>query len=146
MFRYFWPFCFALILVGNIYCQEKVIVSISHAGDDYVGNRLRFRIKEILLRSPAYEYNDKSDIVISLISMDSNCSGEGNSSFVTVTFSKLTTVQESYMGEIQPLKIAELLIGTPSLYLVGSNRIQDIAETIVSQFDEAFERFSQDKF
>ena len=120
---------------------QKVQVSVSQAGDDIVGSRLAFAVREEIRRSAAYELTDvsKSLFNISLVSLDLAVSGETkgvrSSAAMNVTMMNLLPFKKSDPQTWYPIHIDAFLL------TVGSSRVDEQAKSIVADFDAAVEKF-----
>lgn len=113
------------------YSQEnpKFAVEVEHTGNDIVGGRLAFAVKEGIRKSESFRisYKDELRVKIILLTIDNDSYSPGNSSiysFVlcwvnpTYYFSFFIT---SYVGQC------------------GSSRVDEVAERIISLTDKRIE-------
>ena len=72
----------AVIFLSSAYAQSKIKIEVTHSGDDNVGNRLVYAIKEQIRKSSFIEldYLDEPKFILGIVSLDLNNEAQGYSS------------------------------------------------------------------
>ena len=114
---------------------SRYTVFVSHSGEDSVGRKLAYAVREELRRSAGYSAGDEreSPWLIEMVSLDTDGGGSlaGSRSAVAVTFT---------MRNLLPYKAGSPQTWLPiylssSLYLVGSARVEEQAKSMVAELD-----------
>lgn len=122
--------CLAIALCSSAAMAQRINVSVSSSGDDPVGQRLAYQVKEEFRRSSSMAYQEdssKSAIVVHLVTLRGTTFG--NESPASTVYSVAWTIgpQEIYYDS--------------SVGICGGSRIASCAEQLVARTDEIRETF-----
>lgn len=125
-----WRLFFAIIIIcfilmpQNVLAQRHVAIEVSHSGDDSVGSRLAYLIKEGIRRSAGLRIasNDKSRLIIHLVTMDEFRESPG-----TATIYSYTITFYSFGG-------TEIYL-TSGVGSSGTLRVNESAEGLIAKLD-----------
>ena len=121
---------------------EKLTVSVSHSGDDSVGSRLAFAVREAIRSSSGYQLvSEKSTLQIEVVTLDPN-RGERNSgnqtvSSVTYTMRNFLPYEKGNPQTWLPIFLS-VWIG-----LAGANRVDEQAKSILAALDREVESYKR---
>lgn len=124
-----------LVISASLYSSQEIVgkskigIFVSHAGDDIVGSRFAYQLKEIISASVRYELVSRSDLnctlEIALVSLDTNPDRKGNASAIANAYILLPNSINYF--------------GTSGVSLVGSDRVNDMASSAASKIDKVLE-------
>lgn len=107
--------------------QQKIPISISYDGNDAVGTRFVFAIKENIRRSATYELVDSGrSIKLQMVSVDVNSADQG------ITSAIATAITAHYMGDDG--KWGDAYVNT-MIDVVGKERVEDMAHNFLATID-----------
>ena len=133
----------ASFLHSNIFAQDsKVQVSVSHTGDDSVGRKLAFAVREVVRGSRAFYLviPDDAGIQVRLITIDPDKPAAGNWTVATVVI-LMTNFIPYEKGN--PQTWYPIYLGSQVL-TVGQSVTDEQAKSVVAAVDAALEKYRKD--
>jgi hypothetical protein len=139
------PFAVAVLFLVHqaIAGEVKMAVSVKHVGNDAVGNRFAYALREEIAKSARYQIFSEHKLQpgsgvleIEAVSVDAQTSEQGISSAVSVL---ITFRIERPMEQRTSCGDEERLILQHEVYAVGANRVDQIAKDVMSEIDKAAE-------
>jgi hypothetical protein len=129
---------FAVIALGQ---DAKVPVSISHSGDDNIGKRLAFSLREAVRSSSGYKLvgSDEADFEVNLITLDPERSPQASGSW-TVASASIVMANFHPYKEGNPQTWYPIYM-TSVVMTVGGQRTEEQAKSILASLDEAIEKY-----
>lgn len=118
--------------------QKKILISVSHSGEDVVGESMAYAVREELRKSQAFNVAPAKEALfdIQLISLDTDlASKSGASSAIAVTFTMANLLP---LNSKDPQTWLSLHLQS-SVVIVGRNRVDQQARSIVASLDAAIE-------
>lgn len=131
-------FYFLCIPLSSAQEVSKVAIEIEHSGDDIVGARFVYNIKEMIRKSSALKltYSDESRIKMIIITITYDDRHPSTACVYSVTWTLSGTWRhKGNEGVLHPLYLTGVL-GT-----CGSDRVESVAESIVAKTDELAEDY-----
>lgn len=125
-----------VMCVGDVGARQQaatIPIYVQHSGDDRVGTDFAYQVREQLRRSAGYPLILKeadAAIVVSLVSLDQNCGRADLASVVAIAF---------YVN------VANRPLLNHSVMLVGKEKTDSMAKTLVASLDHAVEQFRNGK-
>jgi hypothetical protein len=121
--------------------RPRAGVCVAQEGEDAVGSRLAYAVREELRKSAGYDVVERSKCLyrISLISLDlasgSESQGVRSTVSVVVTMTNLLPLKASDPQTWYPIYL------TSGVFTVGSSRVDDQAKSVMALLDQAVEDF-----
>lgn len=111
--------------------SEPYPVEVRHSGDDMIGSRLVYQVKELIRSSRSMKLvsNNGARFIINIVSLDHDPNSPGHRSVYSVS------ILFSFVEGGYPLYLTSL-VG-----YAGSDRVRDAAESLVATADRAIESF-----
>jgi hypothetical protein len=133
-----------LSLTSGVFAQDKKFgVSVAHSGEDIVGQRLAFSLREALRSSSGYKLVDGSEAVfrVNLITIDPerNPSAAGTWTAASVTFLMTNYIpyQNNNPQTWYPIYLTSLVV------TAGTQRVDEQAKGILASLDAAVEEYKK---
>jgi hypothetical protein len=124
--------------------ELKTTIAVNHSGDDLVGQRLIFAIRETIRSSHGYqiESSPRAAYRINIVTMDpeSGSSKNGLSAIAAVTIVKKNTTT---FNPRDPQTWYPIYL-TTSVVSVGSKRVDEISKSIVAMLESEIEEYKSD--
>ena len=122
----------------------RVPVSVSHSGDDPVGQRLAYEVREALRSSAGYMLTDRRDayLYVSMVSLDPerDPSLRGTWAAVSIVYTMKNT---NPFDENKPHTWYPIFL-TSRVATVGRRVVEDQAKSIISALDEEYQEFRKE--
>jgi hypothetical protein len=135
----------AFVLSGAATAQTpKIPVAVNHTGDDSVGQRLAFSVREVVRASRGYDLaqGPGSMFRIGLVTLNpENSRGSQNiwtAAAITFTMRNLNSFDDRNPQTWYPIHLETYIV------TVGSGRIEDQAKSIVAALEAAIEEYRKD--
>lgn len=124
--------------------NEKIPVSVTHSGDDAIGRRFAYAVREEIRSSNGYRYESgpQAFLRVSLVTMDPD-SVPGNAGSWSVATIVLTMRNLNQFEEKNPQTWYAIYL-TSSLYTIGQSRVESQAKSVMAMIDQAVEAFRKD--
>ncbi len=123
--------------------EQRALVSVSHAGEDSVGQRLAFALREAIRSSAGYRLVDYKEALfrVSLVTLDPDRSLSGNKTAAAVTYTVRNTLpfKDSNPQTWYPIYL------TTSIVIAGADRTEDQARGILASLDANIEDYKRDQ-
>jgi hypothetical protein len=121
--------------------ENKVLVSVSHSGDDNIGKRLAFSVREAVRSSSGYKLvgQDDSGLEIKLITLDPERSPQNTGNW---TVASVTIVMTNFLPyeKGNPQTWYQIYM-TSVVMTVGGQRTDEQAKSIVATLDDALDKY-----
>ena len=140
-------FCTALFLLFpsiNSFAEEKIGVSVSHSGDDVVGQKLAFSLKEVIRGSNGYQLisGPAASMRVALVTLEPENSNSRKGTWtvasVVITMRNFNQYVKTEPHSWYPIFLTSLVMTS------GSNRVEDTAKSILASVDAALEEYRED--
>lgn len=131
----------ALAFVTASAQDDKVAVSVAHSGEDNIGKRLAFSLREAIRSSSGYKLVDQRDsgMTVKLITLDPERSAASSGNW---TVASVTIVMRNFLpferGNPQtwyPIYMTSVVM------TIGGQRTDEQAKSILATLDDALEEF-----
>jgi hypothetical protein len=139
------PLFFVLVLHGAPSTAEearKISVSVRHSGDDNVGQRVAFAVREAVRSSHGYELvsGPSALLRVYLVSLDPDRENDGHRTAISYVLAmrNLNEFREGFPASWYPIYL------TSGIVTCGTNRVQETAQSIVAKLDAALEVYRED--
>jgi hypothetical protein len=125
--------CFAL-MPQSVLAQRKIAVEVIHSGQDSVGARLAYQVKEDIRRSAGLRLTniDESRLILHLLTDDASMGGNGPTPGSSTIFSYTITWKND--GDLPEMFISS------GQGVCGGKRLNDSAEELVAVIDSSYKR------
>lgn len=120
-----------LVLFGCLFLANdkaitspKAAIEVDHTGDDFVGQRLAYQLKEEIRRSSSLRLTNSNEprLIISIITIDLEKEYKGNWSAYSIAWLVCNIKSERFI--------------THNVGYCGASRVKEIAESIVAKADK----------
>jgi hypothetical protein len=121
--------------------EAKVPVNVEESGNDSVGQRLAFAVREKIRASAGYKLVEHADsrVTISIVSLDPEHSegspGLSTAASIAFTMTNLNSFQRTNPQTYYPIFLTHLVM------VVGSARVNEQAESILAALDKTLEDY-----
>jgi hypothetical protein len=136
-------FTFVVILTSFSFAKQnnaKITLSVDHSGEDSVGVRLAFALREAIRSSAGYELvSEKALLRVSLITLDTD-PGPQMKGYATAASALFTMRNDVPLIKGNPQTWYPIFLDA-RIFLCGSNRVEDIAKRILAYLDQTYEEF-----
>ena len=133
-----------LCAASSVQAQQRIPIAVNHSGDDVVGERLAFEIREAIRRSAAYELTsvDNSLFQIQLVTIDPQDRGSRNAGNQTVAAIAYTVSNLIPFEEKNPQTWLRMLL-TANVQTCGRNVVDGCAKGLVAILDREIEKYKR---
>ncbi|WP_140637449.1 hypothetical protein [Methylibium rhizosphaerae] len=133
----------ALLLASTVALAQdaKIRVSVTHSGEDAVGKRLAFSLREAVRSSSGYQLvgPEESGLEVKLITLDPETSPRSSSVW---TVASATIVMTNFLPyEKRNPQTWYPIYMTSVVMTVGANRTDEQAKSILATLDDSLEKF-----
>ncbi|MDZ4253620.1 MAG: hypothetical protein U1A72_13715 [Sulfuritalea sp.] len=135
---------FVFVMPGSAWAQEqKVSVAVVHSGDDIIGKRLAFALREAIRSSSGYKLADESTSLlrINLTTIDPALSpqsgGAWTAASVVFLMTNIIPLQKGNPQTWYPIYLTSLVL------TAGSQRVEEQAKGILASLDNSVEQYKQ---
>jgi hypothetical protein len=122
---------------------QTIPVRVQHAGEDMVGQRFAYQLREAVRGSKAYRLDQSADAMftIHLVTLDPDDEAEVRNSrtiaAITMTMSNLVPFERGNPQTWLPIYM------NSSVLIVGSGKLESMAQSVLADFDVAVEAVKQ---
>ena len=132
-----------LVLASSIaFAQDsKIGVSISHSGEDSIGKRLAFSLREAVRSSSGYQLvsPEESGLEVRLVTLDPErspqASGNWTVASVTIVMANFLPYEKGNPQTWYPIYMTSVVM------TVGGQRTEEKAKSILATLDDALEKY-----
>ena len=124
--------------------DQRISVSVSHTGEDNVGQRLAFALREVVRSSAGYRLVDAREATfrVSLVTLDpersQSAAGSWTTAAVTVTVRNTHPFNSSNPQTWYPIHLSTAIV------LAGASKAEDQAKGILASLDASIEDYKRD--
>ena len=124
--------------------DSKVLVSISHSGQDSVGQRFAYAVREAVRSSNGFRLVDEesSGLQVSIVTVDperaSSSSGNWTAASVTYTMANFIPYEKGNPQTWYPIYL------TSKVMTIGTQRVEEQAKSVMATLDSSLERYRRD--
>lgn len=135
---------FLLTLTLTTHAQQKLTVMVTHSGDDSVGQRLAFAVREAIRGSNGYELltGPLATFRIQIVTLDpdKNRASSGLQTVAAITYTMRNT--NSFI-ETNPHTWYPIYLSS-SVMVSGSTRVEEQAKSVLADLEAQIEEFKND--
>jgi hypothetical protein len=121
--------------------EKRFAVQVDHTGEDLVGQRLAYEIREAIRGSHAYQLEQSPEAIftIHLVTLDPDDGNKGLRSIaaITITMRNFVPYEANNPQTWMPMYM------NTEVVIVGSNQLKSMAHSIIADFDVAVEQVKQ---
>lgn len=112
----------------NVQAENKMPVEVIFNGDDVIGNRLFYHVKENIRKSKSMKLSNNKEpkYQLCITSIDNSYGNLGNSSALSIVWLQCIMIKNITMRKFI----------NSSVVLCGSNKVYEMAESIIANTDE----------
>jgi len=122
---------------------DKISLSVSHSGNDIVGTRLAFSLREEIRASVGYELQSERPLVtVLLATLDPNSGDSSREGWSTVAAIVVTMRNDVPYKKGDPQTWYPIYLSSV-VQICGSKRVEEIAKLILADVDKTIEDFRE---